>query len=398
MSLLHFRVSDNQGNTSAPFSVPLTFHLPPSGGMNPDATHLFVGASGKAWNTLLGGSAPIESKRRAFEAKLGRSMDGSESFPGRKSWDTMSWVDPAFASLSGFRSITLPCQPQGPNKDQDNTVGASGEYNWWWRQYGETLTSLGYDDHRTMLRLNHEPNPSSYAWHPWHMGAGGPRVGPERFRQAVINAAMSVRETAPTVLIVLNLARGNFDTSYTDGATWAEVLDPLMRLEDSHGNPLISAVTSDSYDNSPGVTPHGLNPGETERLSNWRKQTNGIDSDVPPGRNQGFGIPCRGTIYAYCEWWSRERGAPVWFMHPEWGLSHRDDSRGGDDDRFYIELMHDWFSARAVGNGGLMLSESYFNHRGAPDKNKHDILDYGTGQIPAHNAEAGHRYFELWGA
>lgn len=359
----------------------------------PDRHPLLVGASGKLWNHVLSGSYPIGSKRDKWEGWLGHPIDGSESFPGRSTADQMAWIDPDFGRLPGYRVVTLPAQPQGPNRDQGNQLGASGEFNWWWREYGRKLTALGMNTPFTVVRLNHEPQPVAYAWHPWNWA----NPGVDAFVAAFINAAYNLKLTAPNVRVSVNHSRGHFDTSLTGGRTWGECTDLLMEARAADGRFLVDFVTQDSYDNSPGVTPLGIDPGANMRLVNWRLQTNGVNSDTPPKRDKGFGIPCRGTAYAFCEDWSERRGEPVWFWHHEWGLSHRPDSNGGGDDPHYIDLMHDWFTRRAVGNGGLMLGESYFNHRGAPDTNRHQVFDPDTGVIPAHNARAGARFRELWG-
>jgi len=334
-------VNDTSASGGKAIKFGVTTTLPPSS--------LLAGRSGHPWNACVyTGNGDMVNKGNQFSAWRGSDVDGLLFFSTRQSWDTImnsiSWEGTSFANFPGYKIISVSSQPNG----QNCTETASGARNAFWQQYGQMLVDRGFNNNKTIIRLNWEAN---------IQGWGVNKPNPNTFAQAYRNVVTAVRSRANNVL---------FSHGYSSG-NWPSVGMTHQQVSDLVGaGTYFDIIEIDAYDHSPGA--------RSQALFNQQAGTK------HPGRD---------TVYQY----ALDRGIYAWVM--EHGASHSEYDGGGDNP-LYWDYMKAWVSARAVGNGGRLLGENTYNHDGAPAHWKHTLFNYDTGQPTTYNVNSANRYKQLW--
>jgi hypothetical protein len=280
---------------------------PPPAGDTGHRTIPLIGRSGLAWNSGVFFNAGNVSSANSFATWRGRKLDSIMYFTGRSQYSDMNYLNPGLTSWPGYRIISLPSQPAG----QSNFGTASTGINFW-TQWGLNAKNAGWNDGRTIVRLNWEANGNWYNW-AWQNG------GASLFVQTYQSAVNAIRSNAPKMLFDLTMNRGNVN----GGVTWqTQIFNPLLNYFDIIG--------LDWYDDFPSqATTSGFNSA----LAN------------DPGPT---------SIASYC----RTNGKMLWLN--EWGLSHRKDGPSGGDDPAYMLSMWNW----QVANADVMAGETYYEDNG----------------------------------
>lgn len=312
----------------------------PGTGTPGSGTMPVLGRSGLSWNSgvLTGGNGSVTSANEFFNWR-NRPGDSIMYFTGRATWTDLTWLRDDLTAWPGYRVIALPSQPTG----QSNAATAAGTNNAFWIQYGLNLKNKGWDDGRTIMRLNWEANGNWYSW-AWQNG------GPAQFVQAYKNVVNSVKVHAPKTKFIMNMNRGN---NY-DGTVWqTQIMDPLIGFVD--------IVGLDSYDHAPA-------------------QTNDSSWNSTLAQNPGLT-----SVATYC------RAKGVKMSLDEWGPSYgvSGSFTGGGDNPYYMAKMWDWINA----NDDVLALETEYNHVGAPSSLKHQI--FPTTINP--NAAAAYKSTSRWG-
>jgi hypothetical protein len=308
---------------------------PPAGDPGGSRTIPLLGRSGLGWNSGVFYDAGSITAATNFAKWRGRKLDSIMYFPGRGSDNDLNYRINQLDSWAGYRIFSVPCQP-----DKTGNLGTSTTYTNFWKQWGTDAKAQGWNDGRTIVRLNWEGNGNWYAW-AWVNG------GSALFVQTYMNVVNAIRSTAPKMLFDFTMNRNN---NYT-GQDWrTAIADPLINHYDIIG--------LDSYDDFPGAP----------NLSLWNQQI---------AQNPG---PT--SIADYC----RTKGKMMWFQ--EWSSSHRPDGSPGNDNPFYITQMWTWMNA----NIDILAGETYYEDNGTNSQN-------GTLYSSSFNPNAGAAYRALtrWG-
>lgn len=286
---------------------------PPAGGGTPGSRTIpLIGRSGLAWNSGVFFNAGDITSANSFASFRGRKLDSIMYFPGRASDSEMNYLNSGLTSWPGYRIVSLPTQSGG----QNDSAGSGAAYTTFWTNYGKQLHSTGWDDGRTIMRLNWELNGD---WYPHAV----PNNGAASFIAAVKNAVNSIRINAPKTLFNLTMNRAN------QGANpWAsQIYDPLIAHFDIIG--------LDWYDDFPAQ-------------NNSTAFNGAVAADPGPT-----------SIATYC----RAKGKMMWL--DEWGISYRPDGPHGGDDPFFITSVYDW----CVANSDVLAGETYYEDDGTNGQN-----------------------------
>jgi hypothetical protein len=228
--------------------------------------------------------------------------------------------------------LSVPAQPAS----QNNTVGGGSAGTTFWTQWGKDAKAQGWDDGRTIVRLNWEANGNWYPW-AWYTGAS-------QFVNTYKNVVNCIRLNTTKMIFNLNMNRANVN----GGITWnTQVYDPLIEHFDIIG--------LDWYDDFPAQN--------TTSSFNSAKAAN-------PGPT---------SVASYC----RTKGKMMWL--DEWGLSHRPDGPHGGDDPFFIDAVYDW----GVENADVLAGETWYEDDGTNGQN-------GT-IMTGNNPNAAVTYKDLFG-
>lgn len=287
------------------FTVASTGGVPPTSG---GKALPVLGLSGLPWNSgVCDFSDGDITQAGKFATWRNRPLDAIMYFPGRGSTSDMSYLDTGLTSFPGYRVISLPSQPS----NYDNSYAAGGSLNTFWTQYGASLKAAGWNDGRTIIRLNWEANLSSW---PHNWGAGG---GASAYVQAFKNVVNAVKVNAPTVRFTMCMNRG----SVLNGVNWkTDIMNPLL-----------------GYANGVGLDWYAFAPAQGDQSS-----FDGAANNDPGGN----------TIAAYC------RTNNLYMSIDEWGACSANVAYGGTgDSAFWIGAMHTWMAA----NDDVMLLEYYFD-------------------------------------
>lgn len=280
---------------------------PPTGGTGGARTIPLLNRSGLAWNSGVFYNAGDLNSANQFAVWRGRKLDSIMYFPGRGSYSEMNNMRSDLTAWPGYRIVTLPTQPSGNN----DSYGAGSAGAAFWLQWGKDLHSKGWDDGRTIMRLNWELNGD---WYPHSV----PANGATNFIASIQTAVNNIRANAPKSIFNLCMNRAN------PGANpWASsIYDPL--------NAYYDIIGLDWYDDFPAQN----NSGAFNQA---------VTSDPGPT-----------SLATYC----RSKGKMMWL--DEWGLSHRTDGPSGGDDPFYMNSMWDW----CVANSDILAGETYYEDPG----------------------------------
>lgn len=294
---------------------------PPVGG-GAGRTIPLIGRSGLTWNSGVFRNAGDLTSANQFATFRNRPLDSIMYFPGRATWNDISYKRSDLTTWPGYRIISLPSQPTTGDPTlaaNQNSVGAGATSVAFWTQYGKDLASMGWNDGRTILRLNWEGNGNWYA-HAWYYQGAAQYVATYK---AVVNA---IRLNAPKTLFNMTMNKGN----KLDATVWqTDIMNPLINHVD--------IVGVDWYDDYPN-----------------QSNTSGFNSALAldPGPT---------SVATWC----RANGKMMWI--DEWSLSHRPDagSAAGGDDPFYINQMYLWLAA----NADVVAGETYFEDNGTNGQN-----------------------------
>jgi hypothetical protein len=264
--------------------------------------------SGLGWNSGVfdGGNGAVSTAQSFFDWR-GTPGDSIMYFTPRATWDQLNFFPAGLTTWPGYRIICVPSQPTG----QSNAATAAGTNNAFWVEFGLKLKNLGWDDGRTIIRLNWEANGNWYDW-AWVNG------GASQFVNAWKNVYNSIKTNAPSVKFDLCLNRGNVN----GGINWStQIVDPLIGYIDILG--------LDNYD----FSPPSLNQGQFDSMA-----------AINPGLN---------SIAAKCI----ANGLKM--SIDEWGVCTSSGGfTGGGDNPFYITAMKAWMVAHA---NAPLVNEQYFN-------------------------------------
>lgn len=297
-----------------------------------------LGLSGLPWNAGVFTGNGQAAARSAFETWRNRPVDAAMYFPGRATWPEMAWLNDELNAFAGYRIIALPTQPTTAN----NSATAAGTNDTWWKNYGISLVNKGWNDGRTILRLNWEANLTGnpYAFN---------KPDAATFVNAIKKVVAAVLTTAPKTLFSVCVNKSNVITGI-DAIN--HIYTPLKDT--------IDLVSLDWYDHGPAQTTQTL----FDQAAN----------QVPGGNNLAA--------------WCRANGKKMWLE--EWGPSRGDAAAGwpgGGDNPFFIQAMWNWINA----NLDVLAGETTYNDDGAPAMLKHKVYP------STDNPNASAKYKSLWG-
>lgn len=193
-----------------------------------------IGRSGLPWNDGIFYNGGQVTDANAFAQWRNRPLDSIMYFTGRASWNDIMWMRDDLTAWPGYRIVCVPSQPE----PMDNSSTANGSNNAFWTSYGLALKNKGWNDGRTIIRLNWEANGN---WYDWNWGKGG---GPSAFVNAYKNVVNSIRINAPKTIFDLTVNKSSRDAG---NYTWqTDIYLPLVNHFD--------IVGLDWYDHGPAQT------------------------------------------------------------------------------------------------------------------------------------------------
>lgn len=267
----------------------------------------------------------------SFATYRNRSLDVVDVFHMRGSWSDITsntWTESQYAGYKSRLSVAVPLIPDSSSPAELADV-AAGRRDDAFRGLARSLVAMGRGD--SIVRLGWEFNGDWYSW-----AAKDGATWTAAFRRA----AQVIKAEAPGVAIDYN---GVLGYSHVSG-------DPLGDLYP--GDDVVDIVGVDAYDNE------------------WTHVTDSATW-------QTF-LTGRGGLQRWADF-AKAHGKQ--FSVPEWGL----DNKGGGDNPFFIQQMHDWFG----GHASALAYESYFDE---PDSYIASSLDRGQ------NVRSAALYRSLWGS
>jgi hypothetical protein len=284
------------------------------------------------WVSGANGNFPVEVN--AWAAWTARPVTLAIVFTDRTDWGsitTASWPVDAFnrAAFPGELAVAQPLFPESG----DEVACARGEYDGYWARFGRTLVTYGRGD--AYVRLGWEFNGD---WFWWHVR------DPQAWKTCFQKAVAAIRSTAPDAKIDWNMTAHRDRLPGSGADVWSVY----------PGDSFVDVVSIDAYDSYP--------PSTTQHI--WDAQ-------------------CRQRSGA-CTVADFARAHGKRFAVPEWGLVRS--TGGGGDNPFYIEKMHELFSA----NADILAYEAYYNN--AEENNVRSSL-----HNPILNPHASRRYLQLFG-
>jgi hypothetical protein len=253
------------------------------------------------------GSAQTD-KVAAFGRRLGRPVDLVHDYLGHRRWASIKDVYHIAdrwrkAGFDGRTVITVPMLPDTGGTLAD---GAVGRYNRHFRELAQRLVAGGHE--AATLRLGPEFNGG---WFRWTINVrNGERHYAAYFRQ-IVRTMRSVRNQ-----------RFRFDWSPNAGSSYGGDDDRQLSAAGAYpGDRYVDFIGLDVFDQSWATN----TSTPADRWKQLLRQRDGM------------------------HWHSRfanEHHKAMTF--PEWGLVSRADGRGGGDNPYFIERMHDWIQTHPV--------------------------------------------------
>jgi hypothetical protein len=314
-------------------------------------THLIAGATAVIAVALLGATlllatgdtprrAPFGAYRGAlnppalaeFERWLGADVGWALDFLSDSDWNVIAeptawaraWNDTPYRVV-----YSVPLLPQSGGSLQE---GAQGAYNDEFARLGRTLIENGHAD--AVLRLGWEFNGD---WTNWS-AKDDPATFSEYWRQVV------------RTLRSLDGARFEYD--------WCPSAGPAAMPADLAypGDEYVDYIGLDAYDVASTA-------GVADPAQRWRELL-----------EQPYGL-------LWHRRFAHEHGKPM--TYPEWGLWLRSDGRGGGDNPYYVQKMHEWI------RGNDVRYHMYFDYDAADGQHR-----LRSGRFPRSAAE----FVRLFGA
>jgi glycosyl hydrolase family 26 len=244
-----------------------------------------------------------------FEQTLGRSLDYAHDYINKGSWGSMattsSWMAQRWRA-AGFAGRTVFTLPMLPDRGGSMRAGARGRYNQRFRQIARRLVAGGQGS--SVVRIGPEFNGT---WFRWTIHGKGNSTRYKAYWRQIVRTMRSVEG-----------AHFRFDWSPNGGSSWVNGGKRRLRAATAYpGDAYVDYIGLDVYDQSWAT--HSASP--TKRWQEFLTQTDGLN------------------------WHARfaaAHGKPMTF--PEWGLVKRSDGRGGGDNPYFIEQMHNWIQTHPV--------------------------------------------------
>jgi hypothetical protein len=243
-----------------------------------------------------------------FESRLGRRLDYAHDYIHKGSWRSITdvgWLARQWTE-AGFGGRTVLTVPMLPNHGGSMQAGARGAYNRRFRLMARRLIAGGQA--AAVLRLGPEFNGT---WFRWSIaGRGGSARYKAYWRQIV------------TTMRRVPGARFRFDWSPNGGSSWVDGGKRRLHAATAYpGDAYVDFIGLDIFDQS--WAPHSHSPAL--RWREFMTQTDGL---------------------AWHARFAAARRKPMTF--PEWGLVKRRDGRGGGDNPYFVERMHEWIQTHPV--------------------------------------------------
>jgi hypothetical protein len=258
-------------------------------------------AGGEALFGVYKGSEP--DSVGAFERWLGRKVDIVVVHLDRTS-DWSRWAAPVWLERFSDRSLAVLTPPFPDRARATLGAAARGDYDAHYAALARNLIAHGHG--RARITLAHEPNGD---WYPWSATRGRHGAYVAAWRRIV-----DIFRAQPG-------AAFRFDWVVARGAQ--AMADPTLAYP---GDEYVDAVGMDVYDDDWEFTP--ARGGEWQRLR-WAKFC-----------TMPFGLDWLTSFAA-------SRGKPI--VIQEWGLTTpASNRRGGGDNAFFVQALHDWIVANRV--------------------------------------------------
>ncbi|WP_232292069.1 glycoside hydrolase family 26 protein [Frankia sp. QA3] len=300
--------------------------------------------SGLPWLSGVNGDPiMVPANVDGFCADRGSPCDLSHVFVSRNSWQNMvapSWTQQNFAGWPGRLVISVPPFPENIGASLETC--ATGAYDTYWRQFGNTLNSTRRQN--SIIRIAWEGNGDWYQW------------------------------------------SGRNPTAYVN--CWRKVADAIRST--ANPDPLLDwSINAHYSQNPPSHNPLDLYPGDQ-----WVDLI-GIDAydHYPPSRTLGeFNKQANETggitwLYNF----ARQHGKL--FGVGEWGVVSGRDDDGAGDNPSYIQFMWDWMRERA---GKGFYYENYYNTCEPPNVGSNLYRPLDTEHCLFKNNQSAARYSALW--
>jgi Glycosyl hydrolase family 26 len=288
--------------------------------------------SGLPWASGIFTGSETRTQVESFEKWRGSAADVATLFTERSSWDGLvspAWPVDEWAGWPGRLSIAEPLFPAGGNL----RACASGTYDKKWKRLGGFLTSRDRAD--SYIRLGWEFNGDWFYWATQNV---------RDFKTCFSRVATAIKSGAPSVSIVWN-------------PTGAE-----SKVTD---NPMKTAYPGDDYVDVIGVDWYDMFQSRASTDEEWQQAVT---------RN-GQGL------FDYVAF-TRQHGKK--FAVPEWGVVSEPSTKGGGDNPYYVQKMHELFAT----NIDVMEYEAYFSSSDAGNVES----DLGGSR----NKRAAATYQSLW--
>jgi len=242
-----------------------------------------------------------------FELSLGRRVDFAHEFIHKSSWTSMTDVRYLKRLVdAGFAGRTVLTVPMLPNRGGSLRQGASGKYNERFRLLARRLVAIGQGS--AVLRVGHEFNGT---WFKWTIHGQGNSTRYKTYWRQIVTTMRGVNGT-----------NFKFDWAPNGGSSWVDRGKRRLRAETAYpGDRYVDFIGLDVYDQS--WAPHSNSP--SARWQEFVTQTDGL---------------------AWQARFAAAHGKPMTF--PEWGLVKRHDGRGGGDNPYFVEKMHEWIQTHSV--------------------------------------------------
>ncbi|MDP8968674.1 MAG: hypothetical protein M3N04_08740 [Actinomycetota bacterium] len=244
----------------------------------------------------------------SFEQTLGRRVDYAHDYIDKSTWRSITnvrWLASRW-SAAGFAGRTVLTLPMLPNRGGSMKAGARGAYNRRFRLVARRLVAGGQGS--AVVRIGPEFNGDWFRWSIKGRGGSG------RYRaywRHIVRTMRAVRG-----------ANFRFDWSPNGGSSWVDGGKRRLRAATAYpGNRYVDYIGLDQFDQS--WAPHA--GSASKRWQEFMTQTDGL---------------------AWHARFAASKGKPMTF--PEWGLVRRYDGRGGGDNPYFVEQMHQWIQTHPV--------------------------------------------------
>jgi hypothetical protein len=243
-----------------------------------------------------------------FGRRLGRPVDLAHDYLGHRTWAAIEDVYHIADSWrqAGFDGRTVITVPMLPDKDGSLANGALGRYDEHFRHLAQRLVDGGHA--AATLRLGPEFNGTWFRW-------------TTNVRDGAKHYAIYFRQIVRTMRSVRN-QRFRFDWSPNAGSSYVGGDGRQLSATRAYpGDRYVDFIGLDVFDQSWATRTR-------KPADRWRQLVRQKDG---------------------LSWHARFAGQHHKAMtFPEWGVVRRSDARGGGDNPYFVERMHDWIESHPV--------------------------------------------------